>query len=287
MVLESILNPFFLKKRPWDMFLAGFIYSILALTLSFFVFMEGAGLLMIFLILLSVLPVLYTTIKREEELDIQYDKEIFLLKEHTKVIIFLMFLFLGITLALFLAYLVLPISVVNNIFTLQQQAIANVIQTVNQDAQVLTGNITKLSLFTNIFINNIKVLFFSLVFSFLYGVGAMFILTWNASVVATAMGILAKNELSNAAIGSGIGSILAYINISAFSFFRYMTHGLIEIAAYFVVGLAGGIISVALIKHDFKYDRVLIDTLDLILISIGFLFVAGIIEVFITPAIFS
>lgn len=287
MVLESILNPFFLKKRPWEMFLAGFVYSILALTLSFFVFIEGAGLLMIFLIVLSILPTLYTTIKREEELDLQYDQEIFLLKEHTKVIIFLMFLFLGITIALSLAYLVLPISVVDSIFILQQQAVTNVIQTVNQDTQALTGNITKLSLFTNIFINNIKVLFFSLVFSFLYGTGAMFILTWNASVIATAMGTLARNELANAAVSSGIGSALAYINIATFSFLRYMTHGLIEIAAYFIIGLAGSIISIALIKHNLKHDRVLIDTLDLILISIGFLFIAGIIEVFITPAIFS
>jgi len=57
-------------------------------------------------------------------------------------------------------------------------------------------------------------------------------------------------------------------------------------AAYFVAGLAGGIISIALIKHNFKEDKVFIDALDLILISLGILVVAGFVEVFVTPLFF-
>ena len=65
-----------------------------------------------------------------------------------------------------------------------------------------------------------------------------------------------------------------------------MTHGLFEIAAYFVAGLAGGIISIALIKHDLTNDQVLIDALDLVLISLGLLMVASIVEVYVTPLLF-
>ena len=65
-----------------------------------------------------------------------------------------------------------------------------------------------------------------------------------------------------------------------------MTHGIFEIAAYFIAGLAGGIISIALIKHNLQENRVLIDSLDLVLISVGFLIVAALIEVFITPLFF-
>lgn len=286
MVLESLLNPFQLKKRPWEIFIVGMVYTAVAFFLSYFVFRDGAGLLMVFLIVLATVPTLYTTIKHEEEIDLAYDKEIFMLKEHTKVIIFLLCLFLGITFAMVLSYVFLPSDVVDSVFMLQQNAIANVIRTVNDDT-ILTGDITKISLFGNIFINNIKVLFFCLVFSFLYGTGAMFILTWNASVIATAMGTFVKNELSNAAHLVGFPFLSVYFSATTFSFFRYMTHGAIEIAAYFIAGLAGGIISIALIKHNLKEDKVLVDALDLILISLGFLVAAAFVEVYITPIIFS
>ena len=279
MVLESLFNPFVVKKKPWQMLLAGFIYSFVGLMLSYMVFREAAGLLTVFLIVLGTLPILYTTIKNEEELDMKYDNEIFLLKEHTKVLTFLMFLFLGVTCALAISYVFMPIEVVNTVFSLQQQSVLNV----NSNVQ---GHITQFGMFTNIFINNLKVLFFCIIFSFLYGTGAIFILTWNASVVATAMGDFFKTELSRGASILGMPTIATYFGAASFSFLRYMTHGLLEMASYFVAGLAGGIISISLIKHNFKEDRVLTDALDLILISLGILLIAGIIEVYITPLMF-
>jgi len=50
--------------------------------------------------------------------------------------------------------------------------------------------------------------------------------------------------------------------------------------------LAGGIISIALIKHNLKEDRVLMDALDMILISVGILIVAALVEVYVTPLMF-
>jgi len=279
MVLESLFNPFVVKKKPWEMFLAGFIYSFVGLILSFMVFKEAAGLLTVFLIVMATLPLLYTTITNEEELDLKLDKEITLLKEHTKVLVFLIFLFLGIAVALAAAYVFLPQTMVNSVFGLQQQAIFNV----NNHVQ---GNITQFDLFTRIFFNNLKVLFFCIVFSFLYGFGAIFILTWNASVVATAMGNLFKTEIAKGASLVGLPSLSTYFSAASFSFFRYMTHGILEMSAYFIAGLAGGIISIALIKHNLKEDKVLVDSLDLILLSLGMLLIAALVEVFITPILY-
>ena len=75
MVLESLFNPFRLKKKPWQMFAAGALYSFVAIILAYLVFKEIAGILMVFLIVLAALPTLYTTIRNEEELDLQYNKE--------------------------------------------------------------------------------------------------------------------------------------------------------------------------------------------------------------------
>lgn len=284
MVLEGLFNPFTVKKKPWEMFLAGVIYTYVALGLSYMVFSESAGLLMVFLIVLATSPMLYFTIKNEEELDLKYDQEWVLLKEHTKVLIFLMFLFLGILVAMVSAYVFLPDSVVNVVFSLQQQAISHVNANVQQG---ITGNVTKLDLFSSILFNNMKVLFFCIIFSFLYGTGAIFILTWNASVIAAAMGSLFKNKVIDGAASAVMASSGSIFSAAVYSFFRFMTHGLLEIAAYFVAGLAGGIISIALIKHNLQEDRVLFDSLDLILISMGILIAAGIVEVYVTPVFFS
>ena len=280
MVLESLFNPFMLKKRPWEVFIAGFVYAIVGLMLSYFVFREIAGILMVFLIVIATIPLLYTTIKNEEELDLKCDQEWVLLKEHTKVIIFLIFMFFGITAALVLSYVFLPQPVVQTVFKFQEQAIVNV----NNNVQ---GGVVQFTYFVRIFINNLKVLFFCLVFSLLYGTGAIFILTWNASVIAAAMGNLIKMELAKTASLVGFTSISAYFSVATFSFFRYMTHGIFEIGAYFVAGLAAGIISIALIKHNLQDNRVLTYFLNLIFISLGMLILAALIEVYVTPFFFS
>jgi uncharacterized membrane protein SpoIIM required for sporulation len=67
-----------------------------------------------------------------------------------------------------------------------------------------------------------------------------------------------------------------------------LIHGLPEMLAFFIAGLAGGIISTAIVRHDFgskKFERVLLDVSTLILIAIGILLVASIMEVFLTPAL--
>ena len=43
----------------------------------------------------------------------------------------------------------------------------------------------------------------------------------------------------------------------------------------------------AIIKHNLQEDKILIDTLDLVLISVGVLTVAGVIEVYVTPIFFA
>ena len=55
------------------------------------------------------------------------------------------------------------------------------------------------------------------------------------------------------------------------------------------MGLAAGIVSVAIIKHDFKSEKfrhVLLDSADLLLLSLVVLVVAALIEVFVTPVLF-
>jgi len=67
-----------------------------------------------------------------------------------------------------------------------------------------------------------------------------------------------------------------------------MIHGIPEILGYFVGGLAGGIISVAVVQKSWdsrKFNTTLRNVLGLMLIAVGLLVVSAIIEVTISPFI--
>jgi uncharacterized membrane protein SpoIIM required for sporulation len=279
MVLETLFNPFALKRRPLDMFTAGFLYSVVGFIISYFVFREIAGILMVFLVVIATLPLFYMIIRREEELDLKHRKEWLILQEHTKYLTYILFLFFGITAAFIVLYIFLPQSIVTMTFAVQNQAI----QDVNSN---VVGKITSFGLLKAIVFNNLKVLFFCIAFSFLYGSGAIFILTWNASVIAAAAGSLIKTKLAETASYIGFGSAATYFGIATFSLFRYLTHGIFEIISYLLAGLAGGIISVAMVKKNLTNEKILFDISGLVLLSILLIIVSGIIEVYITPLFF-
>ena len=285
MVLESLINPMKAEREPWELFFIGLVYSSVAILLSLWIFSDYASLVMVFLTVIACIPLIFNTIKMEEEKDLVIEKERLLLKEHGRAISFFVFLFLGIMLSITLWYVLIPVlaellpSVIpadlhQNLFSIQSETISGI-------NDKMTGNtIQETGFLFKIFLNNFKVLLFCILFAFLYGAGAIFILTWNASVIGVAIGNFILTHVSQG---------LPYINVTSLGILRYMIHGIPEIVAYFVAGLAGGIISVAVIRHDFgskKFEHILLDSTDLIIISVVLLFFAAIIEVYITPILF-
>ncbi len=275
MVFESLITPWKAEKHPWEMLFFGFLYASVAMALSLWVFRDYAGLVSVFFTVMSCIPLIYNTLKMEEEKIDYISEERPLLKEHSKALLYFLFLFIGMTLAFTTWYVVLPAEVSRSIFSVQ----ANTIAGINARA---SGNI---GTFSTIFFNNIKVLTFCLLFSFFFGAGAIFIITWNASVIAVAMGSLIKNQFLTSTSGFLISNLTGYST----AILRYFVHGIPEIAAYFIACLAGGIISVAIINKDVltkNFQRIAFDTSNLILLSIFVLFIAGLIETYITPVLF-
>lgn len=291
MVLESILDPFKAEEKPGKLVLLGFVYSSIATFLSLWIFRDYSSLIMIFLTVMAAIPLLYNIIKMEEEKDLQDLGEKWLLKEHSKALSAFMFLFLGITLACVLWYVALPSDTVNVLFETQTTTIQSINTHVTGEvsAQVTGQAFRGFGDFARIFLNNVKVLVFCILFSFLYGSGAIFILAWNATVIGTATGNFIRSNLAYYSSLVGFEKTAQYLNIISIGLLKYVIHGVPEILAYFVAGLAGGIISVAVIKHDFgtrKFEHILLDSADLLLLSILLLFIAAILEVWVTPAIF-
>jgi len=282
MVLESLTNPFRAEARPLPLFVIGFVYASVAAVLSMWIFADYASLVMVFLTAMAAVPLFHNTMRVEEEKDILLQGEKSMLKEHSKAFTFFLFFFLGMVVAYALWYVVLPSATSSSLFSIQSQTIAGL-------NQQLTGQFARVNLFSKIFLNNIKVLVFCILFSFIYGMGAIFILTWNASVIGVAAGNFIRTQVASYATSLGLAKFSAYLYVVSLSFVRYFIHGVPEILAYFVAALAGGIISVALVKHDFgtkNFEKILLDASDLLLLAIGLLFIAAVIEVYITPVLF-
>lgn len=286
MVLESLINPFKAEKHPIEMFFFGLLFASIAMFLGLWIFKDQVSLVMVFLTVMIAVPLMYMTMKYEEKKDTEIQSERLLLKEHSRALSFFIFLFIGIVIAFSLWYLFLPNNLTNSVFTTQIQTIKAINSRITGLA---VGSITASDAFYQIFSNNIKVLMFCIFFSFFFGAGAIFILTWNASVIAAAIGAFFKNNIVTHSSLTGITKYGGYLHIFSLSILRYFIHGVPEILGYFTAGLAGGIISVAVIRHDFgtkTFKHILYDSLDLIIVSVALIFIAALLEVFVTPIFF-
>ena len=282
MVVESILAPLRAEKQPWNMFFLGILYSSMGALLSLWIFQKNASLVMVFLTVLACVPFMYNTLRLEEEKDAETNEERVLLKEHGRALRAFMWLFIGMTLSYMLWYVFLPASLTQSLFNIQTETIVSINNNV-------TGNATSLNILLRIFLNNIKVLAFCMLFAFLYGAGAIFVLTWNASVIGTAMGNFVRTHLISAANLIGFYKVASYFQVFSLSILRYAIHGIPEILAYFVAGLAGGIISVEVVNHDVftaKFERIVFDSSTLLVMALILLLVAAALEVYVTPLLF-
>ena len=276
MVLELLVNPKKVTGKAWEMFFIGAVYSFVAAFLALWIFKNYVSIVMITLTVIASIPFVSGVIRQEEEKDRTIKQEKRLLKEHSRAIRAFVYLFLGFTLSFTLLYVFMPSTISERMFSAQLETIITV-----QSAP--TGDfIGNFGIFSQILMNNLKILLFCIAFSFFYGAGAIFILTWNASVMATAIGAFIRNNLFYAK------GVFDYFHVTMIGMLQYLLHGIPEIIAYFIGALASGMISVALIKHDYmgkNFKNVLRDVAGLIGIAVAILFAAALIEVFITPLI--
>jgi len=257
-VLEKLLSVKTAEKRPYLLFIFGIALSLTCLFISFVVFESSVGMFTTFLLTIALTPFMLNLLRyeeaREEEL-YQHRRDIPLIKRHRNILLVFSLIFVSIAFSYSLLYLILPESLNQKIFEDQ----INEINTIR-------GSFASPDTFLKIFSNNVGVLFLSFLFSFIFGAGAIFILAWNASVLAVAIGMLAKS------MGGLKGFPLAVV--------VFFPHGSLEILAYFIGAIAGGLISAALTRRKPKWFYfILRDSIKLLAISVILLFIAGIVEV--------
>lgn len=285
-MIELLFKPKKMEREPWHMFFIGLLYSIVSILVVTMVFAKDSvlsdfgGILVVTFTVICTLPFMYYIIKLEEGKDIRISRSGKLLKEHAKAISAMMWLFMGLLIGFSLSYILLP-----NYLDVNFNAQIKVFCAINspssfescieqQGLPSITGNATsKAAYLLSIFANNVYVLIFTLLFSLIFGAGAIFILVWNASVIAVAIGVFTKGTLAKLPLALA----------------RYMIHGIPEIAAYFIAALAGGIFSVAIIRKDIRGPglwKILEDSLLLIILAVVILFFSAIIEVYVSHTLF-
>ena len=280
-----LISPRKAEEKPSTLFFVGLFYASLSILLVDWIFSKDVvlskylGLLVVLFTVMLSMPFVYYTIRFEERKITSERGALSLLKEHKKAIFAFLWLFLGFVIAFSVWNIVLPANQGLNV-QIETYCQINRPSSFSDCVTQFTGqvinpnaNVVSSQRLLAIFSNNLGVLIFTFIFSLIFGPGVIFILAWNASVISAAINIFANSELSKVPLGIT----------------RYILHGVPEIASYFIIALAGGIISSAIIRHELgteKFWEVTKDSFSLIIISIIVLILAAIMEVFVTPILF-
>ncbi len=263
-MIESFISFDQISKRPYLMAFWAFILSSIAFFLStrvsfkFTIAAKTVNLSGIFSVIFIIIPAAYmltNLINREEATEEKYIEKKYrkgIWERHeTDALIFLAFFF-GLTFAFAFWSFFLP----QDFFQIQKIEIGRII---GVDAAI-TGFAAGSLSFVDIFLNNLGVLVLSFIFSLLFGAGFAFILVWNAGLLGVRIAQLSTG--------------LSDIPVKSLPF---LPHGILEITSFVLAGLAGGIISAAIIREHHKtgvfkkilFDAGLLFALSLVFVALG------------------
>lgn len=253
MVLESIMNPKNAEDKPWHVFFIAIIYSIISMYFANHMFPSQSSVLSIALITIVFVPFFQKLFEMEEEEETAKGPKGNLFSRHKKIIFVFSSFFLGVTVAVAFSFIFMP----KETFSLQAETLKG-----------FSGLASGSGAFSAFFINNSQVMILMFILSAMFGAGAIFILAWNASVI----GVYAGNFMQAAGLNSG--ALLYGVPLSLGGI---ALHGIPEILAYFVAGLAGGILSVGIIREQFmsrEFKKIFKDSI-VLLVTAEFLIVVA------------
>jgi len=257
MVLEKLMTIRTSIRQPIWVFVLGGIISVICTLISYVVFEENIGWAANFLITFAMLPFMINLVTHEGAMigeNVEAYEKMNIFERHKNIILVYVAFFAGMIITLSIFSLFLPDSIVEKIFENQ----TNVINWMRSKA-------TFGGTFQTIILNNIGVLFASFIFSLLFGAGAVFILSWNASVLSTAISISAKS----------LGGFKGIPQAMLF----YFPHGSLEMLAYFIGAIAGGLVSLAVTKRKTReFWFIIKDSFEMLGAAVVLLVLAGIIE---------
>ena len=292
MVLEAIISPKTSRKNPWIIAILAFVFVTIGVLASDYLGIEKS-IMAITLTAIPAVPFLWRLFDFEEE---ETEQSIVLgsrtIARHLPIILVMSMFFIGLIGGFVFWNIALPSDKAEQLFEVQLNELRNIgavsgkaISTnePNEAAnfnEPLSGravfpidNNRFTSTFEMLFFHNLGVLLIILLFSLLYGAGAVLVFVWNASIIGTFIATYAKN----AAAGVGV-SLISSVGVSALSL---VPHGSFELLAYLIAALGGGILSSAITREAHKTNSFMLvmhDCLKLTAVAIIFLAIGAFIE---------
>ena len=279
-LLEDLYSVDLVKKKSLYALLLGIGYAIIGIGCAVLLFPEDPAIVAVAFTAILFLPLLRQVLITEEEEEcekVRVDGNskfsiIQFFKDHHEIFKIYLFFFIGVLLVFSFFAIVLPNLATNYIFKNQLE--------VMYGTAVNSGNAMALNfdsnLFTGILLNNTIVMVLCFITAFIIGDGALFLITWNASVWGTIFGNLAQT----AAIASGKNPILYFLIVLII----VLPHMILEAFAYFSGAGAGAIVSRGITKEKFMspaFIRIIKGTLLLLLVAVIFLLIGALVETYV------
>jgi uncharacterized membrane protein SpoIIM required for sporulation len=268
------------ESHPWKLILLGFGFATLAVWLAGASGFPQGGLLVVGFSSIAAIPFLIHLFDYEATRPKLWESDSAaeggsIISRNILAITVLGMLFVGLMAGYVFWQLYLPQNQVSSLFDAQIQEVSAINPSVGMAvSQVMSTD--PVAEFQLIFFHNLQVTGIVLFFSAIYGAGAIAILAWNASVIATFLVAVAKNfagtaNPQTAALVAGLGT----------GFLGILPHSIFELSAYLTMAVAGSLLSLSLVrsaKSDQEFFMLLFDAAKLIGISIALLAIAAVIE---------
>ncbi|NOQ56267.1 MAG: hypothetical protein GQ477_05700 [Nanohaloarchaea archaeon] len=269
MVLESILTSRQIEKRPIEMLIYSIIVTSVAIWTAYIIFPTSASVVFLFLTTIALMPIIYGAIKDDETKEENCDRNISLgfFERHGIILEIYAYFFLGVIIATSFWYTFADTIQAQTMFALEIET--------TRALGAFNSNYS----FAGILTNNLKVMILSFFVSFVFGTGAIFILSWNAAVVGIFIGNIGKDMMA-----SYNSKIIALMFALFHGLSSIALHGIPEIAAYCIAGISGAILSIGITKGH-KTDIIINDSLRLFMIATLIILGAAFLEVYITPVL--
>ena len=270
MVLEHIFPEDWLERKGRYAFFLGVIYSIVGLLLASILFPGDPALVAVAFTSLLLLPELYKIFsieERKERMETHVTLRA-LWRDDIGIIKIYIFLFLGIILVYSLGTIFIPGVESNSLFREQLE----IRMGQGFAGHAILGDFNE-GIFYSILSNNFLVMIACFIMALLTGDGAIFLITWNASVWGTLFGFLAKT--ASAFTGDNPYYLYGIILLIVFP------HMMIEAICYFLAAISGSVISKDVIMEQFASDRffeVFGFNLYLLLFALIFLLLGALVE---------
>ena len=277
MVLEHLFPEDWLEQKGRYAFILGVGYSVIAILIASILFPSDPALVAVAFTSMLLLPELYKIFSIEERQE-SMEKHMSmgaLWRDDIEIVRIYVFLFLGILLTYSIGTMLLPGLQTNDLFREQLEIRLGE----GFAGHAIAGSVFGSSffrLFFELLSNNFLVLIACFILALLTGDGAIFLITWNASVWGTIFGFTAKTAASFS--GQSPFYVFGLIMMVVFP------HMMLEAMSYFLAAISGSVISKDVILEEFASERfmeVFGFNLYLLVFGLIFLVLGALVEAFV------